>query len=473
MFFSVLFICLCLYATDLETIIQSAIENSDTVKTLEINRQNTELSWQSEDIENNSISINLETGNISVKGEGDGETSFSFGPSVEVTLPETDNGLSMSFGMENSTKIYTSGSRYLTLDPSVNLTKEISTGSFTDTREEITKLQNRIQQNLNYQKSLLEFKNDVINSIIDIIEAQTSLSSTQLSYDRAVTEYNNDIICGSITKDSVLDLQAQMKLESQKVSLDNQKTKLQNLLNSFKQDYGTDYEMPQEIREADLTFEVNQQGNTSVQICGYSLETARQNLEAATGNADSFTLALNADTPFTYTGSSTENIWTTGINGNVSATMTASNYSLGAYAGANYEYNHNSSSGTVTPYITVYGSWTNDTDSESSELEIQTLKNKVILAQMEYEKAVEEYKSECKELQEEIDSLKTELSQFEVSVRYNSLILEQTLQMYEEGLSTKNSVEDAQRSVEEDETQRIIYSLQALLLENKIAILQL
>jgi len=471
--FVILSFGICLFAADLETIIQSAMDSSQTIKTLNINRQNTELSWQSQDLEEERVSITLSTGSITVQGEASGSPVFSMGPSADVTLPETDNGTVISFGLDNTTKIYTSGSSSLTLTPYADLTRTISIDSYTDTREEITKLKNRVQQNMNYQKSLLQFRSSVIESIISILKAEMSLSSSQLSYDRALADYTNDIASGSIMEGSLKDLQAQMKLESQKVTLDNQKAKLQTLLDSFKQSFGIDYEMPEDIREADLTLEVKAEGNTSVLVSGYDLELAKQELSVATGTSKSLVLGASADAPFTYSGTSTSDIWTSGIEGSMSASITASNYSIGAKAGASYEYSFDSSTGEFVPYITITGKWTNETSSKADELEVQTLQNKVILAQMEYDDALESYRSDASDIEQEIADLEVEMSQFEISAKYNTLILEHTLQLYEAGLSTQRDVEDAQNDVDNDGIQRIIYALQELLIENDIAMLQL
>lgn len=463
----------CLYATGVDDLVLAAMENSQTMKTLEINRQNTELSWRSQDLDEDKVSVTLSTGNITVQKESTGNPVFSMGPSVDVTMPETDNGTTLSFGLDNTTRIYTSGNSTVTLTPNANLTRKISIDSYTDSREDLTRLKNRAQQNLSYQKSLLQFRGNVIQSVISIIQAKVSLDSAQLSYERDLADYENDLASGSITEGSLKDLQRQMKNENARISLESKASRYQSLLDSFRQNYGIDYETPDEIGEADLTLDISEEGNTTVLIAGYSLAIARQELEVASGTSRNVVLGASADTPFTYTGTTTDNIWKFGINGSVSASMSASNYSFGAKAGAGYEYNYNTSTGEFIPYITITGKWTNDTTSEKDDLEIQTLRNKVILAQMDYDDALESYFSDARDIEQKIADLNTEVSQFETNARYNELILERTLQMYESGLSTMRDVQDARNEVADDAVQRMIYALQALLIENEIALLQL
>jgi hypothetical protein len=65
------------------------------------------------------------------------------------------------------------------------------------------------------------------------------------------------------------------------------------------------------------------------------------------------------------------------------------------------------------------------------------------------------------------------VAQSEVSARYNRLILERKQEMYDNGLITGRDLEDASLAVEKDEVQAMVYALNALVLESRIAALQL
>ena len=97
----------------------------------------------------------------------------------------------------------------------------------------------------------------------------------------------------------------------------------------------------------------------------------------------------------------------------------------------------------------------------------------VVLDGMPYDNAVSSYKNEVASLKSDISSHQSDVSQFEVSANYNRLILERTQQMYDKGIVTLRELEDARLNVEKDENQAMIYRINALVLENRIAALQL
>lgn len=495
----------------LDALIQLAMDNSQTIRTLEINHRNTNLSWQSQDLEDNKPTITLSTGNITVrkgnsqtldslgttglptstspiattpitttpKVESSGSSDsavFSLEPSLSVALPEKNN-LSFTFGLKNSTNLSTSGNNSVSLTPTASLTKKIPLDTFTDTRDDISRTSTRAQQNLSYQKSLLQFRSSVIQAIISLIQANSSVTTSQSNYNRSVSDYQNDLLSGAITEGNLKDLRTQMNIETQRIALENAKLKYQNLLDNFKENFGIDYEKPEILPEANLDFTPDYSQTTAVLLADLALETANQALEVATGTSKTMTLGANLKTPFIYSNTKNSNTINQSINGSVSASLTGSNYSLTANAGANYTYTYNSTANTsnnnFSPYITISGSWSNKTNTEKTDLEIQSLKNKVTLAQIDYDNAIQTYNDSAKDILQRIEDLKTNMSQLEVSTKYNNLILERTLKMFDLGLSTQREVEDAQTAVDNDNTQKYIYQLQALLIENDIAILQL
>ena len=65
------------------------------------------------------------------------------------------------------------------------------------------------------------------------------------------------------------------------------------------------------------------------------------------------------------------------------------------------------------------------------------------------------------------------MEQFEVSADYDLRILERVNEMFSLGLVTRREVEDAQLAVDADKIQRLINAIDALVIENRIAINQL
>ena len=453
---------LSVHALSADDLVQKAMENSTTIRTLNINRENTILNRQISDVEP-TMSVTISSGNVTVQKEEVGKSIFMMSPYATITLPEK-NDSTLTFKLSNVTRFYKSGDSYVSFTPDVSYIKTIKLDSYIDTREDITKLSNQISQDISYQKSIIQFQNSFLQSLSAIIQSEISIKSSRLSYERLVQDRETSLASGDITPDSLKDLQSQMRLDSSRVALESLEKKHSDLLTTFKENYGFDYERPDSVRDANLSIEALESGNSTVLLSDMSLQVAKQAVDVASGTSTK--LQLGADTNMTMVQTNGNDLNTT-INGSVSGTITGSNYSIGAEAGTDYR------SEELFPYITIKGTWSNKKTTQTDALTLQSLQNKVILAQIDYDNAVQSYKNEVASLKSDVSNHLSDLSQFEVSSNYNRLILERTQQMYDKGIVTKRDLEDAQLSVEKDEVQAMIYKISALILENRIAALQL
>ena len=452
----------CAFAASADDIVAAALENSTTVRTLNINRENTLINRQIADTDPK-MTVSLSTGEVTVQKEGTGNPVFSMGPSATLTLPEV-NGSTFSFGLSNVTRIYRSGDSSVTFTPDASYRKTIDISSYKDTREDISTLSSRISQDVSYEKSIIQFRIGVLQSIATIMQSEISVKSGRIAYDRLVADRTTALASGEITEGSLADLQSQMRVESSRVAQESAEERLEDLLKTFVTNYGIAYRKPDSVREADLTLEGLEKGNTSVLLAEMNLEIAQQTLDAATGSTTRLQLGANASAPMTMTNGEDLN---TVVNGSVSGTITGTNYSIGARAGASYR------SDEFYPYITVSGTWSNKKNSDTDEMTIQSLRNNVILAQIDYDDALETYRTDLASLRSSVSSHLSEVAQSEVSARYNRLILERKQEMYDNGLITGRDLEDARLAVENDEVQAMVYALNALVLESRIAALQL
>ena len=400
---------------------------------------------------------------MTVQKEEVGKSIFMMSPYATITLPEK-NDSTLTFKLSNVTRFYKSGDSYVSFTPDVTYSKLIKLDSYFDTREDITKLSNQISQDISYQKSLIQFQNSFLQSLSAIIQSEISIKSSRLSYERLVQDRETSLASGDITPDSLKDLQSQMRVDSTRVALESLEKKHADLLKSFRENYGFDYERPDSVRDADLSIEALESGNSTVLLSDMSLQIAKQAVDVASGTSTKLQLGANTNMTMIQTNGNDLN---TTVNGSVSGTISGSNYSIGAEAGADYR------SDELFPYVTIRGTWSNKKTTQTDALTLQSLQNKVILAQIDYDNAVQSYKNEVASLKSDVSNHLSDLSQFEVSSNYNRLILERTQQMYDKGIVTKRDLEDAQLSVEKDEVQAMIYKISALILENRIAALQL
>ena len=455
-------VVLSTHALSTDDLVQKAMENSTTIRTLNINRENTLLNRQISDVDP-TLSVTVSSGSLTISKEEMGKSIFYMNPYAVITLPEK-NDSTLSFKLSNVTRLYKSGDSYLSFTPDVTYSKTIKLDSYIDTREDITKLSSQISQDISYQKSLIQFQNGVLQSIASIMQTEMSIKSSRISYERMVKDRETALVSGDITPDSLKDLQSQMRLDSTRVALETLEKRYADLLKTFRDNYGIDYERPDSVRDAVLSIEALESGNSTVLLSDMSLQIARQAVDVASGTSTKLQLGANTNMTMVQTNG---NDLTTSANGSVSGTISGSNYSIGAEAGTDYR------SDEFFPYITIKGTWSNKKTTQTEALTLQSLQNKVILAQIDYDNAVASYKNEVASLKSDISSHLSDVSQFEVSANYNRQILERTQQMYDKGIVTARELEDARLNVEKDENQAMIYRINALVLENRIAALQL
>lgn len=101
------------------------------------------------------------------------------------------------------------------------------------------------------------------------------------------------------------------------------------------------------------------------------------------------------------------------------------------------------------------------------------MENDLIVAQMNYDSAKQSYDDTVRSLSIEVQDFKATVEAFEVEAQYNQRILEYTTALYEKGMASESELSDAKATVAKDDANRIVYALQALVLENRIKINEL
>lgn len=463
------FACACVFSMSIDDMVAKAMENSTTIRTLEINRENTLITRQINDADDK-ISVTVKSGDVTVRREDTHEmqpkAQFSFGPSVDVEIPVSDDS-TLSFGVSSSTSIYNNGNTNVTVTPNAGYRYVTTFNSYTDTREDISKRTNELKLEQSYQKSKLQFQNSFLQNVASIMQSELSIKTQQITYDRLVADYESSLASGDITDGNVKDMQSKMNIDSKKVALDSAKEKLKKSLELFKENYGFDYETPDTVRAPNLEFNQSVHGNTNVLLAEMALETAKQAVDAAEGTSNKFQLGANASVPINYRNNNNDPTIT--ANASVSGTVTGANYSLEATAGGKFY----ESDREIFPYVTISGMWKNKTTTETDALNIQSLKNKVILAQIDYDNALLTYRTDSEKLRESIEDYISSLRQLEVNLTYDAVISGITAQMHEAGLATDRELEDAELKVESDKIQMMIQNINGLVIENNIAINEL
>lgn len=472
-----LFVCFCAllcavsaaFAVDIDVLVNGALENSGTIRNLEVTKENSSLSAQMGDL-SDETKVTVDTGSITLEKGASSATSsdqavLSMQPSVTVSVAGLGDDTSLELGVSNSSTFRLGdGTTSSTLTPNARFEKSFDLSGFVDGRDDIVKQTNALQRELSYAKGVLEFKNSVINSVISIMNTTVSIETTRRNLESSQRKYESDISLGVINEGSLSDMKTQMELSKLQSSLDSYETQLETLKRSFYNDYGVAYEDVDFVRDAVLDVVSSSDGNTTVAIARLNLEKARQNLDAKTIVGDSLKISSSLQAPVVFSSGSDT---TASVKAGVGAEISGSNYAVSASANAGYD------GSTLTPSLTISGRWSNKTNAKASDLEILTLENDLILAQMSYDSALQNYDDTVRSLSIEVQDLRTQTDAFEIETQYNRRILEYTTQLYEKGMASQSEMDDAKASVAVDDANRIVYALKALVLENRIRINEL
>ena len=221
-----------------------------------------------------------------------------------------------------------------------------------------------------------------------------------------------------------------------------------------------------DIREPDLSFAMNAEGSTSVASKRIEVQKAKETLALRIAQYTNRTLVAGGNISYansqinTNLGPMTQNSLTLGG----SAALAGKSFTVQGAVGGTYDFDK----GTLTPVVAISGTWSNDPAFAKDTLEIRQLENEVLLAEIAYNNAVDEYIQSSIEVQNNVASWQLEYALLLQTIRYNKDLLKQQRELFENGLVTKKQVEDAAFTVELDEYDLKAMLLKGLQLENEI-----
>ena len=454
------------YASSLQDLIDGAMANSPRVEEIKISRQNSDISTKLSELEDQTVlkvDGSLTQNNLNDKANTVAKMDFS------AQIPKDDD-LTVSAGVNVTGKlVWFDDSSTFSMTPSAGLTKTIDVSSYTDTREDISKQKNNIQIVLNYEKSLIQFENQLINDVISILQLKRNIYINENNLQDSIKNLEIDLALGTVTKDSIVELERNMSISKSKISLDSMKDQLTNALEAFENSYAVEYQDVTDEEEWDLQFNDSSKENSSVLLKRMDLETAKQNLEAKIGTTETYKITANANAPVSYNRGTS-----LGLNANVSGEAKLDNITVSASFSTGFS-NIGKSNFDWTPSLSVSGSWSNasKTKEQTTELEVQKLQNAILTAQSSLDSAIYDYNNEVKSLVSEIESHKIDLQQLEVQTSYHNQVLSYTQELFDKGLTTEKALKSAKDDCLDDEYQKLVLALKSRILANKIKIIEL
>ncbi|MDD4449350.1 MAG: hypothetical protein PHS76_01425, partial [Sphaerochaeta sp.] len=134
---------------------------------------------------------------------------------------------------------------------------------------------------------------------------------------------------------------------------------------------------------------------------------------------------------------------------------------------------YNLTNNSFKPSLSVSGSWNNNPTLASDALTLQKLENEVLIANLAYQTALNEYLQNAAALESNIAAWNMTHALQRQSMEYNLALLKQQQTLFEKGLATKADVDDAAFTVEMDAYTLASTLLDGLKLENQIRTLQI
>lgn len=453
-------------ATAYSTILSNAKANSPQMQNAELTYQNSLLTQQQNDLDD-VVQVTVSSGTVSVLPADNGfnpqtgrETvneDLSLEPTVEVILPndgQTTITASAGLGFEYGDKDYYS------VSPSVSAKHTFDlTGYDSDIAVSLSNSKTALQSEMTYRMAHLSFESQVLSSIKAILQAEQQLDEAKWNLSKAEKTLSDSLELGNMSENSISYLQTVNQINLQKNSIAALEKQIATAGEQYTTLTGLTWDGVEDLPSPDLTLNILPSGNTNVVIAGIDVEIATQNIEAKNASVSPSAIVVNGGVNGQISSSGKA------VGGNAGVTYNAGNWSIGTGFSASKAQGSND----LNPSLTFAGSWTNKTTKRSDDLELQKLNNDLISAQNDLTDARTEYVQSAQNLQLEILNYTYTLQNQEAQNSYLSSNLEYLNQLYEAGLCSLDDIEDAQKELEWAEYDNTINIIDGLILENKIA----
>ena len=453
-------------ATAYSTILSSAKANSPQMQNAELTYQNSLLTQQQNDLDD-VVQVTVSSGTVSVLPADNGfnpqtgrktvNEDLSLEPSVEIVLPndgQTTITASTGLGFEYGDKDYYS------VSPSVSAKHTFDlTGYDSDIAVSLSNSRTALQSEMTYRMAHLSFESQVLSSIKAILQAEQQLDEAKWNLSKAEKTLSDSLELGNMSEGSISYLQTVNQINLQKNSIAALEKQIATACEQYTTLTGLTWDGVDDLPSPDLTLNILPSGNTDVVLAGIDVEIATQNIEAKNASVSPSAIVVNGGVNGQISSSGKA------IEGSAGVTYNAGNWSIGTGFSASKVQGSND----LNPSLTFAGSWTNKTTKRSDDLELQKLNNDLISAQNDLTDARTEYVQSAQNLRLEILNYTYTLQNQDAQNSYLASNLEYLNRLYEAGLCSHDEIEDAQKELEWAEYDNTINIIDGLIIENKIA----
>ena len=448
-------------ATAYSTILSRAKANSPQMQNAELTYQNSLLTQQQNDLDD-VVQVTVSSGTVSVLPADNSKITginhdLSLEPTVEVVLPndgQTTITASTGLGFEYGDKDYYS------VSPSVSAKHTFDlTGYDSDIAVSLSNSRTALQSEMTYRMAHLSFESQVLSSIKAILQAEQQLDEAKWNLSKAEKTLSDSLELGNMSEGSISYLQTVNQINLQKNSIAALEKQIATACEQYTTLTGLTWDGVDDLPSPDLTLNILEIGNTDVVLAGIDVQIAQQAIETKNHEINPASISVSGDV------SSSLSPNRKSIGGSAAVSFNSGNWSIGTGFGGSYS----NQTKEFTPSLTFAGSWTNKTTKRSDDLELQKLNNDLISAQNDLTDARTEYVQSAQNLQLEILNYTYTLQNQDAQNSYLASNLEYLNRLYEAGLCSHDEIEDAQKELEWAEYDNTINIIDGLIIENKIA----
>ena len=448
---------------NLDLVIKRAYSSSNTVKRLKINENNYELQKSLRDNPDidEKIVYDLDVSPLKpLKLEKNTADNFVMiiTPDFTVKFPEIGDDYYISTGFSSNFNLVNSNLSK-SISPFVNLTRAFTFG-YEDETETIEYDQSDLNNYIASKESYYNFEITLISSLIEIMQQKNSIEEAQTLYDEMKEDLKNQLQLKEITEGSVDYINSQLSLSTQEIKLSGLRTKLETSKANFINTYGIE---PVDVIVANQPkpeIEINENGNSSLEVKKLALELAQEEIRKLTGSSQTLNLTASAGATLLAT--------TQNVSLSVSSTYSGENFSVDATGKLLYENQK------VYPSLTLSGNYSNaNNNAEVDNIQLNQSKNAELLAQMDYDQALIDYKADVNKLKADIADWTIELLQLDNQLNYHKKVLEQNQKLLEKGFATSKEVQKSEDQIKKDLFNKNILYIKGKVLLLQVAVLEL
>jgi len=467
----VLAIAVPLTALPLQDLITQALAKSTNMQDLEYSKQQTLLTVGLNQVEDE-LGIAITSGEVTATyNDTAGAYDFSTtGAKATFSLPnDGKTAITVSTGAMGIDAPYS----YSSISPSVSASHTLTCGYTADNQKTLLNRQTEVLALSTYESSKLNFTTSLYSQIDSLLENEKSIKQTEKDLADLKTSLQQNLTLQLIRSGSLAYQAQEQAIKMKEATLANLQATRELLLRQFSLLAGFAWEGVQDIPEPDLTFSSNPMGNSSVLLKSLALDLAKEELALKKAELTNKSLILNGGVGVAQTSGSVPIgaglARTNSLSVQASAAIDAKQFSLsGGVSGA-----YNFGTGSFSPSLTVSGSWNNNKTLASDALTLQKLENEVLIADLAYQTALNEYVQNAATLESNIAGWRMTHALHRQSMDYNLALLKQQQTLFEKGLATKADVDGAAFTVEIDTYTLSTILLDGLKLENQIRALQI